>query len=458
MLIRFVVENFLSFKGEAVLDMIATKDEEQTNHIFKEEQGKEVPILRVAALYGANASGKSNLVQAIHFAQELITKGTKGDQAIPVVPFRLDKDTLRSPSRFEFTIRYKGDIYTYGFKVSGEQVLEEWLFVTSNKREVRYFERINTKEGKVKVEFGPSLSGKNKSSKYHGFLVFVVQGTRANQLFLTEAVDRNVEKVKPLMDWFNNVLQVITAESIYSPLEIRAHRDKPFTDFLGNFLRNAGTGIEGITTVNLPLDFDKQLQSTPEKDKQEIRDSLLKGSGVILSTGGKQYGVTLGEDKQPILVGLKTQHRTSDGQIELFDIEDESEGTQRLIHLIPALATSKSSEKVWIIDELDRRLHPLLSRMFVEAYLDCGDAPQRGQMIFTTHDTNLLDSDLLRKDEVWFIEKDSGGASHLYSLAEFKIRQGLKIEKGYLNGRFGAIPFIGDACKLGWEPAVPQET
>jgi len=133
------------------------------------------------------------------------------------------------------------------------------------------------------------------------------------------------------------------------------------------------------------------------------------------------------------------------GQLVEFSIDEESEGTQRLINLIPALfILKKNPEKVIFLDELDRRLHPLLSRKFLEFFLQCKIEQSKNQLIFTTHDTNLLDLDLLRRDEIWFVEKNNQGASQLYSLAEFKIRSDLKVEKGYLNGRFGAIPFFGN--------------
>jgi AAA15 family ATPase/GTPase len=141
-------------------------------------------------------------------------------------------------------------------------------------------------------------------------------------------------------------------------------------------------------------------------------------------------------------VRLKTVHKGKDGLHVSFDFEEESAGTRRLMDILPILADVRSGEKVYVIDELDRKLHPLLSRLFVESYLEqCCDS-LRGQLIFTTHDTHLLDLDLLRRDEIWFLQKDNEGGSNLYSLADLKVRPDLKIEKGYLNGRFGGIPFI----------------
>jgi uncharacterized protein len=172
---------------------------------------------------------------------------------------------------------------------------------------------------------------------------------------------------------------------------------------------------------------------------------------MIFMAGNKKYYLFKKSQNQLVLIRLKINHRNEFGQLTEFSIDEESEGTQRLIDLMPALSMLKDSdEKVIFIDELDRRLHPLLSRRFLEFCLQSFPEGDRNQLIFTTHDTNLLNLDILRRDEIWFVEKNPQGSSSLYSLAEFKIRPDLKVDKGYLNGRFGAIPFFGDVDKLGW--------
>jgi len=186
-----------------------------------------------------------------------------------------------------------------------------------------------------------------------------------------------------------------------------------------------------------------------EKISQQIED-LDKNSAAIIETnkGGRMIVSKNSEDRVSV-TELRTRHLSEDGKLIDFSLNEESEGTQRLIHLLPSLFLLKQdSEKVVFLDELDRRLHPQLSRRFVEVELGCRN--KNNQLIFTTHDTNLLDLDLLRRDEIWFVEKNQQGSSSCYSLAEFKIRPDLKIERGYLNGRFGAIPFFGNIESLGW--------
>lgn len=454
MLVQVTIENFLSFKEATTFSMLGVNsDPNHVDHLTVDVAGKGKSLLPVAAIYGANAAGKSNLIKAIDFAQDLIVEGTRSGQIIEVSPFKLG-DYSKKPSKFEFIFTYQNTFYSYGFILNSSQILEEWLYgiPPKKKREVLYFERITSEKKETKVEYGATLRG--RSEKNRQFLDFIAKGTRANQLFLTEAVERNVKSLIPIIDWFKRVLTIITAESRYTGLEIGILSSKEFTTFLSDFLKFAGTGIDSIALDEVPLDFDSHFLEMPKSIREKLKEELAeagKDSVIMIEIIGKRYLLIKGEQEQISLMQLKTKHRHENGQLVDFSIEEESEGTQRLINLIPALFNlKKNPEKVIFLDELDRRLHPLLSRQFLDFFLQCKTEENRNQLIFTTHDTNLLDLDLLRRDEIWFVEKNQQGVSHLYSLAEFKIRPDLKIEKGYLNGRFGAIPFFGDIRSLGW--------
>jgi AAA15 family ATPase/GTPase len=460
MLIQFSVENFLSFDEEQIFSMVASTGDQHPTHLVSDIPRKSDSLLRAAALYGANGAGKSNLVQAIRFAKNLITEGTRGTQTIPVRPFKLGSEVSR-PSKFEFVIRTQGVLYNYGFRLEASRILEEWLYATPNKQEVKFFERVTSSEGKAEVPIRPALSG--RSGRQKQFLEFVAQGTRPNQLFLTQAIENNVSELKPLFDWFEYTCLILSAEATSRDVEGRAHAYPDFTSFLSRFLCAADTGIENVTTEEIPFDFERFVPEMPNAQREEIR-AIIAGMPkgfmtTIRSLDGERYALKSNDQGEPMLIQFKMQHRGKEGQKVPFEIYEESEGTQRLIHLLPALYSfQEDAERVVIVDELDRRLHPLVARLVVQAAMAGG---KNNQLIFTTHDTNLLDLDLLRRDEIWFIEKDKSGASHLYSLAEFKTRPDLKIEKGYLNGRFGAIPFIGDIERLQesapGEPALEPE-
>ncbi|MDD5035209.1 MAG: ATP/GTP-binding protein [Methylococcaceae bacterium] len=449
MLLQFTVENLCCFAEETVFSMVADKDDQHPTHEVSLREGYKHKALRTAALYGANAHGKTKLVEAMALAQRLITKGCKPGQSIPVAPFRLDAEKRNQPSRLEFVIFHEGVEYTYGFVANSQRIMEEWLFARPKSQEVRYFERVTDEQGNTKVEFGPSL--KRKEAGETQFLEFVARGTRENQLFLTEAVERNVKSVKPVYEWFDDVLTLVPTNLPMQPIELRACEESDFIDFMGDFLRLADTGISGIVTEEEKLDFERHLPGAPDAFRKKLENHLTKGRSVAvmaIAEGASSLSVRPGKDG-PVLARLKTQHQDKQGEPVLFKVEEESSGTQRVMQILPILADLKAGNGVYVIDELDRKLHPLLSRLFVETFLERGKG-QNCQLIFTTHETSLLNLDLLRRDEIWFVEKDQVGASHLYSLASLKIRPDLKIERGYLQGRFGAIPFIGDTRALGW--------
>lgn len=453
MLVQLTIQNFLSFRDEVTFSLVGVNsDQQHADRLAKDAAGKGRSLLPISAIYGANGAGKSNLIEAVSFAKQLIIEGTRSGKAIPIPTFKLGNYD-RQPSKFEFIFTYEGTLYSYGFQLNREQILQEWLYATpfGKKKEVMYFERETSKNKQTSMEFGTPLKG--RSEKRQQFLDFIAEGTRSNQLFLTEAIDRNVQVLMPIFNWFGKVLTVIPAEADYRFLELQALGDRTFTDFLGEFLRFTGTGIDAISTEQVELDFDNHFPNMPQEIRDDLVQQLMEADKLSVAMMGDSTGkrAILFKDthNQLQLIQIKTQHRHEDGHLIDFAIEEESDGTQRLINLIPVLFVLKTeSEKVVFLDELDRRLHPLLSRCFLQTALSCRN--QNNQLVFTTHDTNLLDLDLLRRDEIWLVEKNQQGVSNLYSLAEFKVRPDLKIEKGYLNGRFGGIPFFGDPQDLGW--------
>jgi uncharacterized protein len=455
MLVQFTVKNFLSFKEETTFSMVGIdSDHSHESHLIFNPCAKNQSLVRISSIYGANAAGKSNLIEAISFAQDLIIEGTRSGKSIPITTYKLGAQS-KIPSKFEFIFIHRNTQYSYGFKLNSSQILEEWLYVVPDgkKREVMYFERITTEQKETTVKYGASFRGKKKDNEQ--FLNFIAQGTRPNQLFLTEAEDRNVSTISPVFEWFEDVLTIIPAEAHFNGLEVVMFQDKNFTKFLSNILKHVGTGIESIAMEEVELDFERYLPEIPKDVKEKILADFEEERGnafVMISTpANRHYLLKKSDDEQLSLILLTTQHLNEDGELISFEMREESDGTQRLINLVPILfMLQEKPEKVIFIDELDRRLHTLLSRQFLEMVLTCSSEDNNNQLIFTTHDTNLLDLEFLRRDEIWFVEKNNRGVSSLYSLAEFKIRPDLKIEKGYLNGRFGAIPFFGDLNSLGW--------
>lgn len=451
MLIQFIIKNFLSFSDteESIFKMTATSDSRHPNHVVHIEDQK-LELLRTAGIYGANGAGKTNLIRALNFLKNLITKGVPPNQKVPVKRFRLSNTAEKEPARFEIEILQDNIHYCYGIVLDDIRIREEWLFETRpNGRETMLFERVTAEDGSSKFEFGARLKESGED-----FISFVAKGTRPAQPFVSEAELRNIKQVQPFINWFRNTLELVPAELVYKPLEIRIHHDKDFAEKLGGFLKAAGTGIESVGTQTEELDFSKHFPGMPEEIIQEILSDLGGKSAVMVNAGNKDGTINelkfiSGTSEAPLLIRLHTIHKNNHGKEVSFSYKDESMGTRRLMHLFPILFSLLQTDKVFIIDELDRSLHPLLSKTFLSKFLDSDS--KRSQLIFTTHEECLLDLDLLRRDEIWFVEKDSNQASRCYPLTDYKVRPDVEIRKGYLNGRFGAIPFFGSTKELGWE-------
>lgn len=459
MLLQFSVENFLSFRGEAKFSMVASADDRHPRHVLASDNQKH-RVLRSAAIYGANGHGKTNLVHALVFVRDLIVEGSEVDKLIKVRKFKTAAGEDELPATFIFNIHTGGVEYEYGMKVGRSHIHEEWLFASPNGREVPLFERI-TENGKngltTTFEAGPSLVKQMKSGKLSGkdFLEFVAFGTRPNQPFLTEAIQRNVEALRPVFDWFRNDLQIISAEGEYAALEMRAHKDSDFIGKLSTAIRNAGIGIDHIETDVRTIEID-DFRDVPAEMLREISDTLETGNVALLGARDSNRILIRKNDNNDLeVIDLVFVHKREDGSEVRFTQDEESAGTRRLLHLIPMIADLSRSDKTFVIDEIDRKLHPLLAYNLLSDFLGASDC---GQLIFTTHNTHLLDLDLLRRDEVWFVEKTAGGDSQLYSLSDLKVRADVEIRKGYLNGRFGAIPFLGSTSNLGWEESADGRT
>ena len=439
MLIRFCTSNFLSFDEQIQLSMVRGRSRKHNDHIVKDPAWNGVDLLRLALVFGANASGKSNLVKAISFAQELITEGTKPNQRIPVVCHKLRKSCSKAPSHFEFEFKHNNNYYLYGFELDTDIIRTEWLYKTGAKTQKLLYERKTTKSGRVFVDFG-AVNYDDKRDE--DFLKFVAKGTRPNQLFLTESIERNVKQFKDVYSWFGDVLRVVFPESEYSIRGMLPGANNDMRSSVVDYLRQFDSGISDIAFK--PATFEIDLADAPDELKQTIQMGLKPGDSMTIQTPRQQrFIVRMDKDKNITMFRMMTKHRMQDTKAEIeFDLGFESDGTLRMLDLIPALVIMSATDAVFVFDELDRSLHPNLSKRIIEQFLALH--PERNsQIIATTHETYLLDLNILRRDEIWFTEKDKKRATRLYSLEEFAPRYDKDIQKGYLVGRFGSIPFLG---------------
>ncbi|AXJ02304.1 hypothetical protein CYPRO_3069 [Cyclonatronum proteinivorum] len=441
MLVQFSVSNFRSIEEEVVFKMISDSVREHTSHQISTNFRTPEKLLRFGAIYGANASGKTNLIEAVRFARDLICSGREPDEPLNPPYFRFSGSRSAEPTCIEFILWIDNELYTYGFAVSARRIEEEWLYAQRpGAAERKLFERKSDEDGAI-VDHGKSLESPGFSGKV---ITLVETTTRNNQLFLYSLADNNHKGVLPVVDWFRKTLTVVSAVAQQRQLLLKARDDRRFSDFLSTLLKRVGTGIERVELEGRKIDIKRDLSFFPPNIKKDVQLSLSKlkdGQGIILSMEQMQR-IYEKKDGAILEYHLQAIHKDRDGNEVSLPIEEESDGTQRLVHLSPLFADAIDQDKVVFIDELDRRLHPMLSRALVELFNETGSTNSNTQLIFTTHDTHLFDQDLLRRDELWLMEKNKWGASQLVSLLDFDIRNDVKLSRNYLQGRFGGIPKI----------------
>lgn len=411
MLIDFRVRNFRSFKEESVLSLVASNDMDLRDANTVATQVPALPnLVRAAGIYGPNAGGKSNLVRALLLMRGVVTESAtliQPGQLFNVQPFRLGATSVKEPTMFEATVLIEGVRYQYGFEFTPERITAEWLLVYHRNKPQTWFER-KFVGGAEKIEPGTYLTGTKRVWQ---------DATRPNALFLSTAVQLNSTQLQPLFAWFAESLNVLldggllpfdySATCLQEPLRKTA---------ITSFLQSADIGISSISA---------------EKKKGFAQTFQLD-----LATGSSNVHRV----EQEMLIPQFTHQ----GEISaIFDFfADESQGTQKLFSLAGPLLDIIENGRVLVIDELDRSLHPLLVRQIVKTFQD-PELNQRGaQLVFTTHDTSLLEGRLLRRDQIWLTEKLKDQSSQLVPLTEFSPRKGEALERGYLSGRYGGVPIL----------------
>lgn len=420
MLIEFRVKNFRSLRDEQVLSLVASKDKTlQDTHTQATGISAAPAVLRSAVVYGANASGKSNLIKALQYMRGVVTESATAmqpSQTFAVQQFRLDAVSVGQPSEFEVTFLNDGVRYQYGFAMTTQRIVSEHLLVYKSFKPQHWFtRRFDTDTSKDIYDFGPGLKG--PKNLWEG-------ATRPNALFLSMAVQLNSESLRPLFDWFLNHLVIFNEQAQLSPqMSIELLKQADGRKEICNFLSSADISI---------ADIDVETRKVPG---QAIHFDLMAGKTEVRSEEMEEHKVLF-------------HHVTEQGKA-VFDIMDESNGTRNLLFLAAPVLNILNKGLTLVIDELDNSLHTLLVRELVRLFhrpeINTGGA----QLIFTTHDTSLLDApNLFRRDQVWFVEKDRDQTSTLVSLSEFSPRKNEALERGYLMGRYGGVPFLDHTLGL----------
>lgn len=427
MLVEFRVKNFRSLRDEQVLSLVASKDKTlQDTHTQTTGISAAPSLLCSAVIYGANASGKSNLIKALQYMRGVVIESATAiqpGQSFAVQTFRLDADSANQPSEFEVTFLLAGVRYQYGFAMTAQRIVSEHLLVYKAFKPQRWFARhFDVDTGKDIYDFSPGLKG--PKNLWEG-------ATRPNALFLSMAVQLNSDALRPIFDWFAKRLVIFNEQAQLSPqVSIAKLKQASGRKEICNFLSAADISITDI-------DVETRTVSV-----QSVHFDLVAAKTDVQSKAVSPKEAPSKEIEQH---KLRFHHVTEQGKA-VFDLMDESNGTRNLLFLAGPVLDILSKGLTLVIDELDTSLHTLLVRQLVGLFHRPDINTSGAQLIFTTHDTALLDApDLLRRDQVWFVEKDRDQASTLVSLSDFSPRKNEALERGYLMGRYGGIPFISHA-------------
>ncbi|MEF3808362.1 ATP-binding protein [Acinetobacter baumannii] len=412
MIIDFSIENFLSFKEQQTLSFVAEPPYDIHPEHLLDTPEKDLKLLKTIVIYGANASGKSNFLSAIHFLKQLILNSAenKPDEKFDLIPFLLDKELKNSATSFDINFFCNEIRYNYSLVLDKSQVFHEHLNYYTKKYKKNIFSRDLNNLGEYEYSIGTDLKPKRIYED-------TALKTLPNVLFLSKMVQENSQFLKPIYDWFSNTLSEQfsledTAKSI--------HSDENFKKRFLKFLENQDIDIVDINV-----------------DKGSLAEQIIKNNNFTPEVQEK----ILEDLKNRYYYDIKTYHRNSDNELEPFDLELESQGTRKLFALSSLLLNNyKKFEKTFYVDELSSALHPLLVKNFLKEF----NHTTFNQLICVTHDTHLINQECLRKDQIYFVEKDKSQVSSLYSLLEFNPRNDRENwELRYLSGRYGATPFFG---------------
>ena len=423
MLIEFSIENFRSIKEKVTLSLVSSSDKSLDYNLIRTELLEKDSLLRSEVIYGANASGKSNVVEAFQFLKQLVTNSHKNqkDTKIKIFPFKLDKDYPSKPSKFEVVFIKNNTKYVYGVSVTKEKLIDEYLYYYPRGRKALIFNRENTTDYKFTAD---------KTEQE-----FLSKRTLENVLYLSSSTQLNYKKTSEVFDWFKDNLVVIMHEDSVNETEFTINllnKDNIFKEYILKALLAADLGIDDISASVEKVSVEKY------------------ASELFSNSEDSETAAVIGDEEGNIRrLLIKTIHTVFKGESnELrvpFKFREESDGTQKMFALIGPWIDALSNGNTIIVDELDTKLHHLLNVFLINLFHDPTQNKNNAQLIFTTHNTNLLNLDFFRRDQIWFTEKNPHtGSTDLYSLLEFGPRKDKNIQKGYLAGRYGAIPFIND--------------
>lgn len=442
MLLNFTVKNWMSYRNEAALSMIASRERQHGETLAKIPGFRSKKTLPLAAIYGGNASGKTGFLMGLECLKQMVCGSFGVKESLPVMPFILNEDTLAEPTVFDITFLVQEKVYRFVVEAKRDGVHYESLELISERKTEEIYER---DEENNAFSYNEQFFDESKHVEY------AFMATRKNQLFLGNAVSQNVTELDDVYNWFDDSLTLISVESHAWSFVNSAVGLEGFLSFAESALSRLDTGIVALETQSinaelLPKDADFQKTLADLKEDEIIS---LVGKQTNGDYGFEMITVRLVEGK-PSAELLCSVHEDEEGNRYPIPLGLESSGTQRLMGLIPMLfdlvgPNGEKGEKVFIVDELDRCFHSMLTAFLIEQFSSSCNMNTRKQLLFTTHDLLLMDQKIMRRDEMYIAQRKANGCSELIGLDEYEgIRFDKDLVKSYLEGRFGGIPMFSD--------------
>lgn len=439
MLIQFSVSNFKTFKEKATLSLIASnydKEKREFENVIKETHFGH-RILKSAVIYGANASGKSKLMEAFVFMRLFVLNSSKESQQgdfINIDSFKLSTETENEPSEFEIIFIHENTQFRYGFEVNTDAIITEWLYEKNKNKEIELFYR----EGQTF-----NIHERNFTK---GRTVVKEELVRTNALLISVAAQFNEKSAINVLDWFKKLKPVSGLDqSSYQGFTMGKSEDPKQKAKILNLLKAADLSIQDIQLQKVDIN------NLPKNLSNEIKEKIIK---------------EIHEEKAEYASDVITTHKKYDNNNQIIDKvffsmdKDESSGTFKFFALTGPILDVLENGYTLVVDELDSKLHPNLVCKIVALFNSTEFNKKNAQLIFNTHDTNLLNSGLFRRDQIWFIQKDKYGAAKLYSLADFKsdeVRKNDPFEENYIRGKYGAVPFLSNFDNLNFSLAENEK-
>ena len=442
MLQQFSVENFLSFKDKETFSLQPGKGSLKKEH--KTEPIKGQWVLKSAAMFGANAGGKSNFVRAIELGKKLVLRGTRTDDLIDFYPFRLSSENKKRDTTIINHILCGNKKYEYGFSYNAEQISSEWLKQITKNGECVIFQR-NIEKSVFDISYLLKLNPKEEETQ---FLSFLAKATPQRQLFLHEVMSRNIHEnvsnIKDLdsvIDWFVNTLKIIFPDTPYKQgVLLKAAGDNDLKRGFGALLRYFNTGVDGVKLIEVQFEKLGIPQDLQRAIKSDLSKSNTDDAFGALRFEDNLYLINLIEGEIKAKKLMTVHKRIDETDVELFSLGDESDGTKRLFDYIPLILDLIQGGKVFIVDEMERSLHPTLIQQIVNLFYKYSIGVS-SQLIFTTHESSLMNQKIFRKDEIWLMRKNNNGISSFGRMDDlYDVRFDKMLQNSYLNGEYGATP------------------